>query len=215
MLCRLYDSSHFLPKYANQPCPPSLSEPKAKSRAPSASTHKVATPTEAAAAPEAANGAISKPSRESLHAPKALKDSHARPSTTTRVTKDTTPRDGRDSGGKESKDSSARDGRDRGRDASTRGVKEHADKAPSARDGRDTGRASGKAADDQQQQEQKLRAAALKATANGTNGDAAKGRSPARRDEALNGVKASAVNGTAAATGVKRRAPDLDATEVR
>lgn len=139
-------------------------------------------------------------------------------SSSSRSAKDTAGReslrDTREANGKDSKDGTNRDSRDRGREASTRGGKEHGDKPTSAREGRDSNRAVGKAAADDQQLAD-VRAAALKAAVNGSSGDAAKGRSPARRDELVNGTKAAAVNGTAAVPGTKRRAPDAGATEAR
>ena len=214
--CRLYDAAAFQPKYATQPAPP---EPKPQRRAPSAGLDKPAEPAAAAApAPDASAGANAKPARESSHAPKILKEGHTRSSSAARGSRESAskdvPRDARDIGAKESKEAITRDGRERGREASTRGGKEHGDKPPSAREGRDSGRAVGKAADDQQLAD--VRAAALKATVNGSNGDANKGRPPARRDEVVNGTKAAAaVNGAAAVPGTKRRAPDSGTTESR
>ena len=190
-------------------------EPKAQRRAPSAGNVQPPAQAEAAAAAAPPAAAVAKPPREASHAPKALKEGHARVSSTSRSTKDSagreSTRDTRDASGKEATN---RDGRDRGREASTRGGKDHGDKHSSAREGRDGNRAVGKAAADDQQLAD-VRAAALKAATNGTNGDASKGRSPARRDELVNGTKAAGVNGTAAVSGTKRRAPDSGATEAR
>lgn len=209
--CRLYDANWFQPKYHDKPSPP---EPKSQRRAPSAGIDRPPAQAEAAAA-----AASAKPPREPSHAPKTLKEGPVRVSSTSRSAKDNVGReslrDNREANGKESKEGAIRDGRDRGREASTRGGKEHGDKpSSSAREGRDSNRAVGKAAADDQQLAD-VRAAALKAAENGTNGDAGKRRSPARRDELVNGTKAAAVNGTAAVPGTKRRAPDSGATEAR
>lgn len=220
MYCRLYDAASFLPKYATQAPPP---EPKR--RAPSAPLDRPAAQPEAAAAvdpaAEAAAAAAVKPPRESTHAHKAVKEGHARLPTAARNTKESGIREGtreaRDTAtAKEVKDVTTKEGgRDRGgREAAGRGSKEHGDRAQGGREGgRDSGRAAGKAADDQQLAD--VRAAALKATVNGTNGDASKGRSPARRDELANGTKAATANGAVVVPGTKRRAPDSGAPETR
>ena len=220
LYCRLYDASAFNPKYATQAPPP---EPKR--RAPSAPLDRpAAQPEAAAAAVPAAEGpaaAVGKPPRESTHTHKAIKEGHVRTSTAARNIKESGTRDGsreaRDTATpKEAKDVTAKEGgRDRGgREAAGRGGKEHGDRAQGGREGgRDSGRAAGKAADDQQLAD--VRAAALKATVNGANGDASKGRSPARRDEVTNGTKAATANGAAAVPGTKRRAPDSGSPETR
>lgn len=209
--CRLYDANAFQPKYATQPAPP---EPKPQRRAPSASIDRPTAQAEAADPPAAAS---SKPPRESSHAPKTLREGPTRPSGTSRSAKESvgrdSPRETRDANGKDSKEGSTRDTRDRGREASSRGSKEHGDKLSSAREGRDGSRAVGKAADDKQLAD--VRAAALKAAVNGTSGDAGSGRASARRDELVNGAKASGVNGTTAVPGTKRRVPDSGTIESR
>ena len=216
---RLYaDSNAFQPRYATQAVPP---EPKPQRRAPSAGVDRPAAQAEAAAAatpaPEASAAAASKLPRETSHAPKTLKEGHIRSSSTARSNKESSSRDAtrdaRDAGGKEGREITTRDGRDRTREASSRNGKEHGDKPHAGRESRDSGRATGRAADDQQLAD--VRAAALKATVNGTNGDASKGRSPARRDELVNGTKAAAANGAVAVPGTKRRAPDSGAPESR
>ena len=215
---RLYDTSAFNPKYATQAPPP---EPKPPRRAPSAGVNRPAAQAEAAAAaapaPEASAAAVPKLPRESSHAPKTLKEAHVRSSSAARSTKESSSRDGtrdaRDAGAKEGKEVTARDGRDRGREAFGRNGKEHYDKPQASREGRDSGRVTGRAAEDQQLAD--VRAAALKATVNNTIGDASKGRSPARRDELVNGTKAAAPNGVVAVPGTKRRAPDSGAPESR
>ena len=215
MHCRLYDTTAFQHKYATQALPP---EPKAQRKAPSASVDRPAAQTEAATAAaavtEASAAAVPKPPRELPHAPKTLKEGHFRSSGAARSNKESSSRDAvRDAGAKESKDVATRDGRDRGREASSRNGKERGDKPQAGREGRDGGRATGKAADDQQLAD--VRAAALKATVNGTNGDASKGRPPAKRDELVNGTKAAAANGAVAMPGTKRRAPDSGTSESR
>ena len=216
--CRLYDSNAFQPKYATQAFPP---EPKPQRKAPSVGTNRPSAQAEAAAAPapapEASAAAASKLPRETSHAPKTLKESHVRSSSAARSNKDSSSRDGtrdaRHAGAKEGKEATTRDGRDRGREASSRNGKELGDKPQAGRESRDSGRATGRAADDQQLAD--VRAAALKATVSGTNGDASKGRSPARRDDLVNGTKAAAANGVVAVPGTKRRAPDSGAPESR
>ena len=216
--CRLYDTAAFHTKYATQAVPP---DPKPQRRAPSAGVNRPAAQAEAAAAgapaPEASAAAVPKPPRESSHAPKTLKEAHVRSSSAARGTKESSSRDAtrdaRDAGAKEGKEVATRDGRDRGREGSSRNGKEHGDKPQGGREGRDSGRATGRAADDQQLAD--VRAAALKATVNGSNGDASKGRSPARRDELVNGTKGAAANGVVAVPGTKRRAPDSGAPESR
>lgn len=222
LYCRLYDAAAFNSKYATQ-APPA--EPKAQRRAPSAPLDRPAAQPEAAAAaapaPEAPAAAVGKPPRESAHAHKATKEGHVRTSTAARNIKESSTRDAlrdaRDTAApKEVKDVTTKEGgRDRGgREAASKGGKEHGDRAQGGREGgRDSGRAAGKAAEDQQLAD--VRAAALKATVNGTNGDASKGRSPARRDELANGTKAATANGAVAVPGTKRRAPDSGAPETR
>ena len=217
--CRLYDTTAFQPKSATQALPP---EPKPQRRAPSAGVDKPPAQAEPAAAAaavvtEASAAAVPKPPRELSHAPKTLKEGHVRSSSAVRSNKESSSRvgirDARDAGAKEGKEVITRDARDKGREAASRNGKERSDKPQAGREGRDSARVTSRAADDQQLAD--VRAAALKATVNGSNGDASKGRSPARRDELVNGTKAAAANGAVAVPGTKRRAPDSGAPESR
>ncbi|DBB02120.1 TPA: hypothetical protein ACH3X3_011159 [Trebouxia sp. C0006] len=148
---------------------------------------------------------------------RASKEATARDGTALREGKEPAVKDSRDT-----KEPAARDGSDaagtRGRDGSTRGGKEHNDRGTTSREGRDGSRAAaatGKAADDKQLAE--VRAAALKRQSS-VNGEAANGSrkgSPVKREEATKGGKAAVANGLAAASGTKRRAPDLTPAETR